>query len=138
MSYKISALMFILWGMLAAVTMIVELENDQSAVGGSTQNFESLANTVANPDQVGLSDVTLGDDTSVIGGTWDFIKQGKDWVLFMGRSLMLQSPIWEGWTQPVRWAIMLISIPYMLHVIVVMMSAATNMIGGISRIIPGL
>ena len=109
MTYKVSAMMFVLWGMLAMVTTIVELENSPTSVGGSTANFESFANTIANPDQVGISDASLGDATNPIAGGWGFIKQGAGWVTFMARSLLLQSPIWEGWTQPIRYGIMLIS-----------------------------
>lgn len=138
MTYKVSALMFILWGLLAAVTMVVTLDTDSSSVGGSTENFTSLADTIVNPDTVGISDATIGDDTSIVGGTWDFVKQAVGWVGFMFRSMMLQSPIWESWTQPIRWGIMLISIPYGFHVVTVMMSTASNMIGGIGKLIPGL
>lgn len=141
MTYKVSAMMFILWGMLAAVTMVVELENDQSALSGSTADFENFANTIANPDSVGINEVSLGqlgDGNNPIAGAWDFVKQAVGWVTFMARSMLLQSPIWEGWTQPIRWAIMLISIPYMFHVVTIMMGAATNMIGGIAKLIPGV
>ena len=138
MTYKISTLMFILWGMLAAVTMIVSLDNSASSVGGSTASFQSLANTVANPQAVGLDEVTLGDATNPISGGIEFVQMAVGWVVFIARSLMLQSPIWEGWTQPIRWGIMLISLPYMWHVTTVMMGAMTNMSGGIAKLIPGL
>lgn len=59
MTYKISAMMFVLWGMLAMVTAIVTLEQDQSDVGGSSAAFQSLANTSANPDNVSINQGTV-------------------------------------------------------------------------------
>ena len=141
MTYRISALMFLLWGMLALVTMVVSLEESPSAVGGSTGDFQEFANLAGNPDVIGIDSATIGQSSGgisgAISGVWDFTKQAAGWMSFFARSLLLQSPIWEDWTQSIRWAIMLISIPYFLHVTTVFLSAATNMLGGIAgRLLP--
>jgi len=133
--------MFILWGLLATLTMLVSLNSSPSAVGGSTGDFQEFANLAGNPDVVGLDQATVGASSGgiagAVSGTWDFMKQAAGWISFFARSLLLQSPIWEDWTQPIRYAIMLISIPYFLHVTTVFASAATNMIGGIAgRLLP--
>ncbi len=137
MSYKISALFFILWGMLAMITTIVELESSPGDVAGSTSDFQTFANTVANPEQVSIDQATVGGSTNPISGTWQFAKQSGQWLAFMARSMMLQSPIWEGWTQPIRYGIMLISIPYLFHVTIQMAGLASNFLGGIfGRVTP--
>lgn len=131
MTYKVSAMMFILWGMLAMITTVVELENSNADTGGSSASFQQLANAASNPDQVNIDQATIGGATNPISGTWDMAKQAAGWLGFMAGALMLQSPIWEGWTQPIRYLIMLISIPYMFHVTITLASAATNFLGGI-------
>lgn len=133
--------MFILWGMLGAITMVVSLEESPISVGGSTANFQEFANLAGNPDVVQLDSATMGSSNApeesggiagAISGTWDFVKQAAEWVGFFARSLLLQSSIWEDWTQSIRWAIMLISLPYAFHVTTVFASAATNMLGGLA------
>ncbi len=133
--------MFILWGMLALITMVVSLEESPAAVGGSTADFQEFANLAGNPDVVGIDTATIGESSGgvagAVSGVWDFTKQAAGWMTFFARSLMLQSPIWEDWTQSIRWAIMLISIPYFLHVTTVFLSSASAMIGGIAgRLLP--
>jgi hypothetical protein len=137
MTYKISAMMFVLSGMLAMVTAVVTLEQTQSEVGGSAAAFQSLANVSANPDNVSINQGTVGGPDSPVDGVWEFVKQGAGWVTFMASAMMLQSPIWEGWTQPIRYGIMLISIPFLFLVTVTIGSAATNFLGGIfGRVTP--
>ena len=133
--------MFILWGLLATITMVVELDSSPAAVGGSTGDFQEFANLAGNPDVVGIDSATIGSSaggiSGAVAGVWDFTKQAAGWMSFFARSLLLQSPIWEDWTQPVRYAIMLISIPYFLHVTTVFLSSASSMIGGIAgRLLP--
>lgn len=139
MTYRVSTLMFILWGILATVTMVTTLESSPNAVGGSTGDFQQFANLAGNPDVVGIDEATLGSSEGGIAGgiaaAWDFAKLAVGWMTFIARSMLLQSPIWEGWTQPIRYAIMLISIPYLLHVTTVFASAASNMIGGIAGLL---
>lgn len=139
MTYKVSSLMFILWGLLATLTMLVSLDTSPSSVGGSTGDFQEFANLAGNPDVVGIDNATIGQSTGgisgAVSGTWDFVKQATGWMSFFGRSLLLQSPIWEDWTQPIRYAIMLISIPYFLHVSTVFLSSASNMIGGVAGLL---
>jgi len=129
--FKISMLMFILWGMLAMITLTLEMETDPDQVGGSAAGFQDLANAAANPDQVNIDQATIGGSTNPIASTWNFAKQAAGWVSFIARSLMLQSDIWEPWAQPIRYGIMLLSIPYMLHITGAFASSATNFLGGI-------
>lgn len=141
MTYRISTLMFILWGILATVTMVVELDSNPTSVGGSTGDFQEFANLAGNPDVVGIDSATIGNSaggiSGAVAGGWDFVKQAVGWMTFFARSLLLQSPIWEDWTQPIRYAIMLISIPYFLHVTTVFLSSASSMVGGIAgRLLP--
>ena len=131
--------MFILWGMLALITMVVSLDESPSSVGGSTGDFQQFANLAGNPDVVGIDSATIGESSGgvagVISGAWDFVKLAGSWMTFFARSLLLQSAIWEDWTQSIRWAIMLISIPYFLHVTTVFLSAATNMLSGLGGLL---
>lgn len=121
--------------------MVISLESAPGAVGGSTADFQEFANIIGNPDVVGIDTATIGQSSGgvsgAVSGTWDFVKMSAGWMTFMARAMMLQSPIWDDWTQSIRWAILLLAIPYFFHVTTVFLSSATNMIGGIAgRFLP--
>ena len=131
MTYKISAMFFILWAALAFFTATAELKSDFSDGGTSSAAFASLVNTTANPNEINIDNATVGTGSNAISGTISFMGDAVGWVGYISKAAMLQSSIWEGWTQPFRVLILVLSAPFMFMLAKSVASGVTNFIGGI-------
>lgn len=125
MGYHISAWFVVLWGVLAVITAVVELDDAPSG------DFSDFANTVANPEEVTIDQPTVGVGSNPLSTAISYGKLAAGWLIFMGRAAALQSSIWEAWTAPIRYAVMLFSIPFIWGVAKEVMSLFSNFVGGI-------
>ena len=123
--------MFI-WGILALVTAVIELEDNPSNAGGSASAFESFINSSINSEEVAISDPNVGyQATKPISTVVSYGKTSAGYLTFMVKSAMLDSPIWEGWTQVIRFIIMGMSAPFIFYVTINIMGMLAGFIGGI-------
>jgi len=121
-----------IWGILALVTAVIELEDNPSNAGGSASAFESFINSSINSEEVAISDPNVGyQATNPISTVVSYGKTSAGYLTFMVKSAMLDSPIWEGWTQVIRFIIMGMSAPFIFYVTINIMGMLAGFIGGI-------
>lgn len=97
----------------AVVTGAIEQEPDPSAVGGSTESFADLTNSVFASEEVKIDRPISGGSNPVSAAT-SFASTAADTATHLFRSAALISPIWEGWAQPIRWGILVLQMPLVL------------------------
>lgn len=130
--FRASGVIFFMWAMLAMVTAIVELQDSPSDVAGSASSFQSFVNTVGNPQEVGLTDPVVGfQATNPVSAVLQIGTLAGSWFKFLTQSFLLQSSIWEGWTAPIRYGIMVMSAPFLLSITLTLTQMFANFFGGI-------
>lgn len=113
MNYKVLALFFMLWMAAGMITAAVERQADPSDVEGSTSDFQDFGNTIYAGEELKLDrPVAAGDNP--VSAALSFGNTAAGWVTFMFKSAALDSPIWEGWAAPIRYAILVLQIPLLL------------------------
>jgi len=131
MSYRISAWMFWIWAILAVITAVVNLEDapSSSAHGAS---YESAVNASLSPNEITIDTPTVGISSNPINTAIAYGAMAAGWLGFIAKSAALQSSIWESWTAPIRYGLMVLMAPYMWHVVKEVAGLFSNFIGGLA------
>ena len=117
MRYGILALFFGLWAVAAIVTGAVTQTSDLSAAGGSTQSYTDLGNNIFAGEESQIDAPIVSGNNPISAGR-SFANTAVNWVKFLFNSATLQSPIWEGFAQPFRYAILALQLPLLLLVLI--------------------
>ncbi len=130
-TYKTSGVFVFIWATLAMVTAVIELE-DSPANTTYGNNYEQYINRTANPEEINMSDPNVGyQATNPISTVVSYGKMAGGWLTFMAKSAMLDSPIWESWSQPLRYFLMAMSAPYLMFITISVAGMLVNAIGGL-------
>lgn len=97
----------------AVVTGAVEQESDPSAIGGSTGSFADVTNSVYAGEEVTIDRPISGGSNPVSAAT-SFATTATSTATHLFKAAALNSPIWEGWAQPIRWGILVLQMPLIL------------------------
>lgn len=100
------------WGGAALVTGAVTSSQPGDA-GGSAQSVQDFGNTVFAGQEARL-DRPVATGNNPVSAALSFGNAAVGWVTFLFNSATLDSPIWEGWAQPIRWTILLLQLPMLL------------------------
>ena len=131
-TFKASSIFFFMWAILAMVSAVIELQYDPSDIGGSSSAFESFVNRTANPEEVNITDPNVGyQSTNPVSTVVSYGKMAAGWLQFMAKAAMLDSPIFEGWTQPIRYILMALSAPFLMSITLSVASMFAGFVGGI-------
>lgn len=131
-TFRSSGIFFFMWAIMAMVTAVIELQDDPSAVGGSSTAFENFVNRTANPEEINVGDPNVGyQATNPVSTVVSYGKMAAGWLTFMAQAAMLQSPIWEGWTAPIRYGLMALSAPFLMSITFAVAGMFAGFVGGI-------
>ena len=133
--YRSAAIFFFIWGISAIFTAIIELEDNPGNVAGSAAGFEGFINRIGNPENISVTDPNLGyqaiQDQTTAGTVMEYGKMSVGWLKFLGKSFVLDSPIWSGWAAPIRYILITMAAPFMMIITLQVASMVSNFIGGI-------
>ena len=140
MTFKVSAMMFAVWGILAVITALVELDSVAN-VPGAPQAFNNLSNEVGTPNEVNVDAGQIGVESvpNPFTSPVTFVSYAQGWVTFMFRAVTLQSSIWDSeWLLPVRAFIIIFSLPAMFMLVKELMSISVSVITAAGGVLGGL
>jgi hypothetical protein len=131
MTYKLTVGLVLFWVLLAMVTAVGELRTDVGQVPGVGTEVFGFANRAGNPEEVTVDQPGVGTSGNPIGTVVSYGKLATGWLVFLGRAAVLQSSIWEPWTNIFRVPIAIIGVVFLFVVAKEVMSSMTNFIGSI-------
>lgn len=115
------------------LTAAMTLDND---ISNSSPDFAGFVNRAANPEEITVDQPTIGT-SNPISTALSYVKTTTGWLGFLARAVALQGPIWEPWTAPIRFLILVLAGPALLMFTIQLAQALSFFIGGIfGRVAP--
>lgn len=113
------------------LTAVMTLDNDVSGT-----DFAGFVDRAVNPEEITVDQPTIGT-ANPISTAISFVKTTTGWLGFLARAVALQGPIWEPWTAPIRFLILVLAGPALLMFTIQLAQALSFFIGGIfGRVAP--
>ena len=114
--------------MLTMVTASANLSDDFAT---DSPDYVDFLNSAGNPKEVTIGTYTVGSGQAPVATDKSYPDTPVGWLLFLGRAAALDSVIWEGWAQPVRFIMLGFAAPVMLFFTLQLAQALSFFIGNL-------
>lgn len=131
MTYKLVLSLVLFWFILAVLTAVGELSSNVSAVPGIGGDITGFVNRAGNPEEIQIDQPGVGTGGNPIGTVISYGKLATGWLIFMGRAAVLQSSIWEPWTNFFRVPMAIVGVVFLFMVAKEVLATTGSFIGNV-------
>jgi hypothetical protein len=132
MTWKLLVGVLVIPYMIAAFwTATMQASPTLAGAGGDQAAFGDFLNVAAQPNEVHLTQPTIGGDAP-LSTTLVLPTNPIGWAGFLANAAALRGPMWEGWTTPIRIMLLAFAAPAILFFMMMLYQALGFMIGGIA------
>jgi hypothetical protein len=129
MTWKLlMAVILVPYAFLVMVTAAVNLSNNFST---DSPDYVAFMNSAASPREVTIDTYTVGSSQAPVSTQKSYPDTPIGWLIFLGKAISLQSSIWEGWAQPIRFIMLVFAAPVMLFFTLQLAQAISFFIGNL-------
>ena len=120
------------WAIAALLTGTLYMSGDlANSASGETAAAAGFLNTIANPNEIRVSDPAVGATNVGISTDLSYPTTGPGWLSNLAHSVTLTGPIWPAWTAPIRYIIYVFVSPALLMLTVMLAQALSFFVSSI-------